>query len=233
MPLGGRIVIVGGGIAGLSLARVLNARNIPNIVLERNKCGNRIDYGLNLRRWACQPLCERLGWDYSSFRTALAGDFPVGERGRIGSPMIDAKSGDPVVLEPSSFNPTAPEDGYFRGRFQHLRALLSDGVDIRYGCCAHKIFPTTSGAIVECIGGQDNQALGSFEGTLVVGADAMNSTSERMYSFILLCWLKSYFSTQAVAAAKACPVHACHRTSGSEVYEPSAIRLGSWSVYEW
>jgi len=84
MPPGGRVVIVGGGIAGLPLARVLNARNVPNIVLERRVRQHKTNHGLDLRKWACQTLCQRHGWDYFSFRKALAVDFPVGESGRIG-----------------------------------------------------------------------------------------------------------------------------------------------------
>lgn len=49
--------------------------------------------------------------DYSSFIAAVAVKCPVEDMGRIGSPMMDAKTGDSIG---PGFHLTWLEEGYFR-----------------------------------------------------------------------------------------------------------------------
>jgi len=232
MPPRGPIVIVGGGLSGLTLAQVLNVRRIPNIILERRPRSSVKTYGINLRKWAAEPLSQRIGLEYSSFRKALAVEFPSEEHGRIGSPMMDAKSGDPMVQEDPGCHLTRSEDGYFRARAVALQALLSEGVDIRYDHCADEIAPSDHRAIVRCLNPNTGELEGYVEGAMVVGADSLHSRDWGMIPFHFVCSLM-YCSTLAIGMARPAHVSTCDRPTGKEVHEPSPIRRRHWAVYEW
>ena len=59
-PKKNTIVIVGGGFSGLAIARVLKAKNVPSIVLERRSRGRKYDFAINLRKQAVEPFAQRI-----------------------------------------------------------------------------------------------------------------------------------------------------------------------------
>ena len=59
-PKKNTIVIVGGGFSGLAIARVLKAKNVPSIVLERGARDRRNDFAINLRKQAVEPFAQRI-----------------------------------------------------------------------------------------------------------------------------------------------------------------------------
>lgn len=174
-PKKNTIVIVGGGLSGLALARVLKAKDIPSIVLERRSRHRKYDFAINLRKQAVEPFAQRIGMDYSSFRAAVAVNFPMEDKGRIGSPMMDAKTGDSIG---PGFHLTWPEEGYFRAQWSRLRSMLTEGLDVSFRCFAQTHLSSSSGVLVKCIDPFTGKALKSVKGALVVGADGLNSQGE-------------------------------------------------------
>ncbi|MCJ1436194.1 hypothetical protein MMC27_005572 [Xylographa pallens] len=131
MPVTGLIVIVGGGIAGLSLARVLKARNIPSIVLERLDYASKMkDYVIGLRKWAYEPLSQRMGMHHSEFRARTAVDALTGGTGNIERPLLNGRTGDPMK-HPPKLALTTEEDGYYRASHARVQEILYQGLDVR------------------------------------------------------------------------------------------------------
>ncbi len=106
----------------------------------------------------------------------MAVSFPMEDKGRIGSPMMDAKTGDSIG--PGS-HLTWPEEGYFRARWSRLRPMLREGLNVSFRCFAQTYFSSSSGVLVQCIDPFTGKALESVNGDLVVGADGLNSQGEK------------------------------------------------------
>lgn len=55
------ILIIGAGLAGVTLARILTAHGIPNIVFEASGPERSQGFAISLRKWAYEPLLASLG----------------------------------------------------------------------------------------------------------------------------------------------------------------------------
>ncbi|MCJ1294719.1 hypothetical protein MMC34_006277 [Xylographa carneopallida] len=185
MPAKGPIVIVGGGIASLSLARVLKARKIPSIVLERLGHASRIkDYGMGLRKWAYEPLSQRMGISASEFRARTAVDALVGGLGNIGRPLLNGRKGDPVEGESRSDLTTA-EDDYYQASYAKVQDLLCQGLDVRMDHDVQALTPMANVARVLCRQNMVKSTLEIIEGPIVVVADGQYSNCQKIRSTTL------------------------------------------------
>ncbi|MCJ1379174.1 hypothetical protein MMC17_002274 [Xylographa soralifera] len=173
MPAKGPVVIVGGGggIAGLSLAQVLKAQNIPSIVLEQLGNISRIkDHGLGLRIWAYEPLSQRMGMHHSEFRARTAVDALTGGTGNIERPLLDGRTGDPMESAPKPAV-TTEEDGYYQASYARVREILYQGLDIRLSHDVRELVPQARIVKVLCGHNMMNATLDSIKGPMAVVAD--------------------------------------------------------------
>ena len=68
------IIIVGAGVAGLTLGRCLRHHGIPAVILEQVSSLPRHHYGITLHSWAYRPVLSLLQSDENEFREKLAVD---------------------------------------------------------------------------------------------------------------------------------------------------------------
>ena len=112
-----RIVIAGGGLAGLTLARCLKARDIRSIVLQKTPGLDYNAYGIDLQPWAYLPLLKDLRVDSANFRrlfdlkAQLQGETSLVDDNNLGEAPIRCHRG-------------------------LLQRWLSQGLDIR---CGHEV----------------------------------------------------------------------------------------------
>ena len=110
------IVIIGAGIAGLTLGRCLKQRGIPAILYEKASADPRYNYSITLYSSAYQGLLARLGIDESTFRQQIAVDGPNG----VGK-----------FTHSASAESTSYAVGGFLAHRGTLDMFLSQGLDIR------------------------------------------------------------------------------------------------------
>ncbi|KAM0463099.1 hypothetical protein ACHAPV_003225 [Trichoderma viride] len=125
------VIIIGAGIAGLSLARVLQENGIQVSVYESSSRSAAQGYGITLRSWAYGPLVDKLGINLDEFRSAVATDGSVGGTGEINPTMHDALTGKPLI-EASPSQTGSPEGEFFRANRNRLREFLLRGVDCHF-----------------------------------------------------------------------------------------------------
>ena len=144
-------MIVSGGNAGLSLARVLKARNVPSIVLDRLGYPSGIrDHGVGFRKWAYKPLYN--GWEcitLNEFRATTAVDALNGRTGNIERPLLDTLTGDPTGSAPESVL-TAKEYGYYQASYARVREILYEGLDVWLSHDVQALVPRVAVAKVLC-----------------------------------------------------------------------------------
>jgi len=87
------ILIVGAGIAGLSLAAILQRNNIPYHVFESSPRTRSQGHGITLHSWAYLPLCKALDIDPGQLRHAVATDSAIGGTGAIDLTVHNVYSG--------------------------------------------------------------------------------------------------------------------------------------------
>lgn len=123
---GGRqILIIGAGIAGLSIAALLTKHRIPFQLFESSDQNSEAQgYGITLRRWGYEPLVRALGVPLEDFIHAVACDGAVGGVGRIASSMIDAANG--AVLVPDMAD---GREGHIRANRGKIREWLIQHID--------------------------------------------------------------------------------------------------------
>ncbi len=167
------ILIVGAGLAGLSLAAILQKNNIPYFVFESSPRMRTQGHGLTLHPWAYLPLSQALDIDPGQLGSAVATDSAIGGRGVIDPQVHDVYSGR--VMESGS--ETLASDTFnhaqsFRARKSAIGEFLLKRIDpskmfwewklktcdIRDGCV---------------IAGFDNGE--SMTGRLLVAADGLHS----------------------------------------------------------
>lgn len=160
-----RVVIVGAGISGLTLARLLKHRGLPATIYERDtaqRFASRHGYGITLE--AHQSLPEILGLgSLNDFRKKIAVDTDNGGTGHVGGQN-----------RPRSTT-------RFRANRQKFERLLSDGLDIRWGHKLIDIRPKAAdkeGQGVQLRFENDHQA----DADVVVGADGVHSQVRKAIS---------------------------------------------------
>ncbi|KAL0031237.1 hypothetical protein WJX77_010786 [Trebouxia sp. C0004] len=161
------VLIVGAGLAGLSLARTLSSYRVPVRIFEASPEIRKYSYGITLLSWAYQPLVStlKLG-SVEQLKAATATDAQVGGSGLISAQVKDAYTGATLLSE-SPREPKAPQS-YRCSRFK-LGQLLAQGLDIEFGCKLDRVEQKASGVQLHFEGGKTAQ------GSLIVAADGIHS----------------------------------------------------------
>lgn len=173
------ILIIGAGLAGLTLARSLAKSQIPAIVFEASAKGRAGGHGLSLQPRTYHPLCELLGTPKKDFVKALAVDSALGGTGRIYEPKT-------LSAAPSNLSRPPPTDSSMRVNKRRLVHLLADEkeLDIRWN---HRLVSVdhanASAAAQASNGSSDSCPVAVFEngervkGRWLFGADGVHSKS--------------------------------------------------------
>lgn len=149
------IIIVGAGLAGLTLSRSLKQYGIPAVVLEKTAFLPRHNYRINLHPWALQPLCDILNMDEKFFRKSMVIDAVHRRRGK----------GSDGATVPKT-NTDAGSFRCHRGRLDHR---LLEGQEISWNHDVHSVTTSSKGVTVHLEDG--NQ----LHGKLLIGADGVHS----------------------------------------------------------
>lgn len=162
------ILIIGAGLSGLTLGRLLTNAGIPNIVFEASPPKRRQGFSITLRGWGYEALLAALGdVPLSSLQKGVASDRLIGGAGWLEHARLDNSTGE-ILIAPDSASVAA-----FRANRNALRQWIADhgeeSMDIRYN---HRLksFQNTSGSVhVEFENGA------RFSGSLLVAADGVHS----------------------------------------------------------
>lgn len=149
------IIIIGAGIAGVSLARHLSSNDLPYRIFDQRRAWTSQGFGLTLREDTISQLLPLLGLSEAELRTQVAVDRKQGLSNNF---MVDVTSGE-------HFGVGAFKDGYatkdFRSNRDRLRTAIGGSVKIEYGNKL-KCFSTTEDGITA-----------EFESGLVVKGDIL------------------------------------------------------------
>ena len=170
------ILIIGGGIAGLSLACTLHQRNVPFEVVESLAQDHSTGYGISLLPWAWEPLLDALGKDAHELQRKTSTDSPVGGTGYIDTCAYNGYNGQKLL----DLGEKNLKHGAFRANRVLLRRFFLEGLP------ESKIhFETTLKSFKR---EDDGSILATFtngttvRGKLLVAADGVKSTG-RLFSF--------------------------------------------------
>jgi len=129
------IIIVGAGLAGLTLGRCLRYHGIAAVILEKTSSKPRYNYGITLHPWAFQSLLKILHMDGVTFRDTLSTD--AARRG------TGTMTGD--TLAPG----IETGQGTFRCHRGRLEKLLQEGQDIRWEHTVQDVEASPQGIVVQ------------------------------------------------------------------------------------
>ncbi|KAH8807959.1 FAD-dependent monooxygenase [Xylogone sp. PMI_703] len=164
------VLIIGSGIAGLSLAKMLSHHGIAVSVFEASPASRTQGYGITIREFAYGPLLKELGYTPDQLKKASATDREIGGVGKIDASLRDAYTGEALVKAPPTKNDQGQE--FYRANRNALRGWLCEGVDIHFD---HKLVSFE-------IDKQEGFVTAQFQngksviGCLLVAADGMHST---------------------------------------------------------
>ena len=149
------IVIVGAGVAGLTLGRCLKYYGIPAVILERQLSAPKHQYGIALHSWAYRPLLKLLQSDESVFRDNVAIDSVHEGAGALS----DTSYTHGVDTDPNTFR-------CHRGR---LEAWLQEQQDVQWGKNLEDVEALSKKLILRL---KDSETV---ETEFLIGADGVHS----------------------------------------------------------
>ena len=165
-----RVLIAGGGIAGLSVALTLHQIGVPCTVLESSRTMTPLGVGINL-----QPNAVRELYDL---------DIGAGDLDRVGIPVKEwalvGLNGHDIYAEPRGLlaGYRWPQYAVHRGRFHmllHEKTVARIGRDhVRLGSRVAGYRRRSGGGVIALVESADG-AQSEMEGALVVGADGIHS----------------------------------------------------------
>lgn len=178
------VLIIGAGLAGLSLDKVLRHQGLPVVVFESSSSDRTQGYGITIRQFAYEPLLKELGCTPEELKRRSATDKEVGGTGMIDSSLRDVYTGEILVKAPSAREGAKKQD-FYRANRNALRSWLGEGCNIHFN---HKLvsFKTDSEAGTVTAEFQNGK---SVMGCLLVAADGIHSTGQLNYNYppFLLC----------------------------------------------
>ncbi|KAL4925848.1 FAD-dependent monooxygenase nscC [Aspergillus undulatus] len=165
----GPILVIGAGLSGLAIGRLLTNNGVANTIFEASGRDRSQGFAISLHEWGYAPLLEALGGlSLRSMTKAVAPDRFIGGSGWVDLAMRDNTTGR-VLVEPEA----DARPAVVRANRNALRAWIADcgdeDLDVRYG---HKL-KSVSGSIGNMRALFENGA--EFRGSLVVAADGVHS----------------------------------------------------------
>ncbi|KAI9042713.1 FAD-dependent monooxygenase nscC [Aspergillus affinis] len=163
------ILIIGAGLSGLAVGRLLKNNGIANIVFEASPPECSQGFAISLHDWGYSPLLEALGGlSLRSMTKAVAPDRFVGGSGWVDLAMRDNTTGKVLVAPETSARPTV-----VRANRNALRAWIADcgneELDVRY---RHRL-KSISGSVGNMRAIFENGA--EYQGWLVIAGDGVHS----------------------------------------------------------
>ncbi|KAL8992770.1 MAG: hypothetical protein Q9169_006851 [Polycauliona sp. 2 TL-2023] len=149
------VVIIGAGLAGLTLGRCLKQHGIAAVVLEKASSSRRYNYGITLHPWAFRPLLNVLQMDEGLFRGKVAVDTMRHGKGEMSESVL-ASGIDPEVET-------------FRCHRGRLENLLQEGQEIRWGHAVQNVTTSSQGLVVQL---EDAESL---HAEALIGTDGVHS----------------------------------------------------------
>ncbi|KAL2800341.1 hypothetical protein BJX66DRAFT_332481 [Aspergillus keveii] len=127
------ILIIGAGLSGLTIARLLTNAGIPNIIFEASPPSRTQGYAISIRDWGYTSLLSALGGiPLSSLTKGVAPDRHIGGSGWIDQALKDNHTGACLVKPP----PEAKQS-IVRANRNALRGWIADcgeeEIDLRFG----------------------------------------------------------------------------------------------------
>ncbi|KAJ4349756.1 uncharacterized protein N0V89_008374 [Didymosphaeria variabile] len=159
------ILIIGAGMAGVTLARYLSSRNIPFRVFDQQAEFKNQGFGLTLRGDTISKLLPLLSLKEQELGPAVAVDRKTGKTNAF---LVNVVTGERFAA--ASFKEGASTRD-FRTNRERLRGVIMGDVagSVEYGCKLVSFMLTTSGVRVVFENGVD------VEGSVLVAADGVHS----------------------------------------------------------
>ncbi|KAH8898801.1 FAD-binding domain-containing protein [Thozetella sp. PMI_491] len=164
------VLIIGGGIVGLTLAQALKKAKVPFAVYERDP-----DFSASEGGWGIT-----VHWALPAFETCLPTELYDGLRGIQVDPQQGIKdTGRFVFLDLANAEPAyvIPPSERLRINRRKLRGLLSTGIDVQWGKNIQRFETQDSGQGGVTAHFEDGS---SATGAVVVGADGSSSRTRRL-----------------------------------------------------
>lgn len=157
------ILIIGAGIAGVTLARYLSSKNVPYRIFDQQTGYKPQGFGLTLREETTLKLLPLLGLDDQGFRKRVAVDR---KQGLSNTFLVDTISGE-------HFGVGSYKEGYatkdFRTNRERLRATILGNVNVEYGHKLRQFSRRSNGVTVQFEDGLE------VDGDTLIAADGVHS----------------------------------------------------------
>ncbi|KAF2444721.1 FAD/NAD(P)-binding domain-containing protein [Karstenula rhodostoma CBS 690.94] len=159
------ILIIGAGMAGVTLARHLDSRGIPFRIFEQQTEFKNQGFGLTLRADTTQKLLPLLGLQEDAFGKSVAVDRRTGKTNTF---LVDVETG--ARFAAASFKEGASARDWRTNR-ERLRGVIMGGVAgrVEYGCKMASFGSTAEGVRVVFENGME------VDGRILVAADGVHS----------------------------------------------------------
>ncbi|KAL4801103.1 hypothetical protein BDV19DRAFT_384118 [Aspergillus venezuelensis] len=166
------ILVIGAGLSGIAVGRLLTNNGIANVVFEALPPGRSQGFAISLHDWGYNPLLEALGGlSLRSLTKAVAPDRLLRGSGWVDLAMRDNTTGEVLVGPDADARPAV-----MRANRNALRAWMADcgeeELDVRYGHRLKSIFGSTGNMTVVFENGAE------YHGALVIAADGVHSTAK-------------------------------------------------------
>ena len=167
------VLIIGAGLAGLSLAVILHKNEIPYLVFESSPPTPSKGHGVTLHPWAYLPLCKALCIAAEELRSAVAVDSELGGFGAVDFTVRDVHTGGALPSEPSTLEPEASDVAEpFRANKRVMQRFLLERIGstkVFWGWTLKSSRNGDSSVTAEFENGE------TIEGRLLVAADGLHS----------------------------------------------------------